>query len=279
MQVCVATFYKFVALPDYQALKPTWYQHFQQLGLRGSLLLAAEGLNATLAGTPAAMSEALDYLRQDPRLSDLSAKFSQAPEMPFQRLKVRLKREIVHLGVPEVDPTQQVGTYVPPQQWNQLLQDPEVVLIDTRNTYETAIGTFSGAVDPGLEAFEEFPAYVQNQLNPQQHRKIAMFCTGGIRCEKASAYMLQQGFAEVYHLEGGILRYLEEVSPEQSLWQGECFVFDDRVAVDHALQPTGRYICRRCNQAFQGTPSQLADGRDACVDCSTQSMAKVSANP
>lgn len=276
MQVSVATFYKFVALPDYQQLKPLWLERFAQLELRGSLLLAAEGLNATLAGTSTAIAAALDYLRQDPRLSDLTAKFSQAPSMPFQRLKVRLKREIVHLGIPEVDPTQQVGTYVPPQQWNQLLQDPDVVLIDTRNTYETAIGTFQNALDPGLSAFEEFPAYVENTLNPQQHRKIAMFCTGGIRCEKASAYMLQQGFSEVYHLEGGILRYLEEVPVAESLWQGECFVFDDRVAVDHALQPTGRYICRGCNQAFSGTPAQLADGREACSACSTQSMAKVS---
>jgi UPF0176 protein len=179
----------------------------------------------------------LDYLRSDPRLQSLEHKESYSDRIPFQRLKVRLKKEIVKMGVPTIDPTRTVGTYVEPKDWNALIADPTTIVIDTRNNYEVELGTFQGAIDPNLEIFSEFPSYVEQNLNPESHPKIAMFCTGGIRCEKASAFMLEQGFTEVYHLKGGILKYLEEVPPEESLWQGECFVFDDRRSVDAQLSP------------------------------------------
>ena len=173
----------------------------------------------------------LAYLRSDPRFQDLEHKESYCKGVPFQRMKVRLKKEIVTLGVPDIDPRHRVGTYVDPQDWNALIADPDVVVIDTRNTYEVEFGTFKGAINPNLETFGEFPDYVRSQLNPEKHQKVAMFCTGGIRCEKASAYMLSQGFTEVYHLKGGILKYLEEVPTANSVWEGECFVFDDRVSI------------------------------------------------
>ena len=174
----------------------------------------------------------LSRLRSDPRLQNLEHKESYCQGIPFQRMKVRLKKEIVTLGVPDIDPRHRVGKYVAPHDWNALIADPDVILIDTRNNYEVEFGTFQGAINPHIETFGEFPLYVQEQLNPEKHQKIAMFCTGGIRCEKASAYMLSQGFAEVYHLKGGILKYLEEVPPEESNWEGGCFVFDDRVSVN-----------------------------------------------
>jgi UPF0176 protein len=253
MTTHIAAFYRFVALPDYQDLRPDILAVCTAQGLKGTLLLAEEGINATLAGSRMGLQNLFDYLGQDARLAQLEAKWSEAPEMPFRRLKVRLKREIVTLGVP-VDPNQKVGQYVPPQDWNQLLADPEVLLLDTRNKYEVRIGTFKGAVDPQTDSFSEFPQYTQTHLDPQKHKKVAMFCTGGIRCEKASSYLLEQGFEQVYHLEGGILKYLEEVPAEQSLWQGECFVFDQRVAVEDGVQ-TGHYgMCNGC-----GEPVSAAD--------------------
>jgi UPF0176 protein len=182
----------------------------------------------------------LDYLRSDPRLADLAHKESSDRQIPFYRMKVKLKKEIVTLGVVGVDPNQCVGTYVSPADWNTLVSDPEVLLIDTRNDYECDIGSFRGALDPRTTSFRDFPAFVRANLDPGKHKKVAMYCTGGIRCEKASAFMLKEGFAEVFHLQGGILKYLEEVPPQNSLWEGECFVFDNRVAVDHHLQK-GRY--------------------------------------
>lgn len=242
----IATFYKFVKLPDYAALQAPYLQLCEGAGVKGTILLAVEGINGTLAGTRNAIDTVLAELRSDARLADLEAKTAIAQEIPFERMKVKLKREIVTLGVPEVDPTQQVGTYVPPQEWNQVIADPEVLVLDTRNDYEVEIGTFQGAVNPHTHSFREFPAYVQTHLDRGQHRKVAMFCTGGIRCEKATAYLLSQGFEQVYHLKGGILKYLEEVPEAESLWHGECFVFDERVAVRHGLEPGSYDLCLAC---------------------------------
>lgn len=248
--IVVVALYKFVALPDYRALREPLRQLMLDHGVKGTLLLAEEGINGTVSGTREGIDALLTRLKADPRFADLEHKESYCAEQPFQRSKVKLKKEIVTLGVPEVDPTRQVGTYVAPADWNTLIDDPEVVLIDTRNDYEVAIGTFAGARDPKIASFREFADYVRSQLDPAKHKKIAMFCTGGIRCEKASSYMLSQGFEEVYHLKGGILKYLEEVPPTQSKWQGECFVFDDRVTVRHDLS-TGDY--RSSGQPLPGS--------------------------
>lgn len=239
-RVVVAALYQFVTLADYRSLREPLLDVCLAAGARGTLLLANEGINGTIAGSRAAIDTVLDYLRSDPRLGNLQHKESFDDHLPFHRMKVKLKREIVTMGIEGVDPNRQVGTYVAPRDWNALVNDPEVVLIDTRNAYECSIGTFRGALDPQTTNFREFPDYVRSRLDPAKHRKVAMFCTGGIRCEKASSFMLQEGFAEVFHLQGGILKYLEEVPPEESTWEGECFVFDNRVAVDHALEK-GRY--------------------------------------
>lgn len=227
----VAAFYHFTDLLDYELLQAPLKEFCDAHQLKGTILLAKEGLNSTIAGSRAAIDGLLAYLRSDPRFQDLEHKESYCKGVPFQRMKVRLKKEIVTLGVPDIDPRHRVGTYVDPQDWNALIADPDVVVIDTRNTYEVEFGTFKGAINPNLETFGEFPDYVRSRLNPEKHQKVAMFCTGGIRCEKASAYMLSQGFTEVYHLKGGILKYLEEVPTANSVWEGECFVFDDRVSI------------------------------------------------
>ncbi len=249
MPVTVTAFYKFVAIDDPLALRGELLGHARALGLRGTILVAPEGINATVAGPDAGIRRLLSHLRADPRFADLVSKESFADEVPFGRLKVRLKREIVTLRRPEADPTRRVGTYVKPEHWNALISDPEVLVLDTRNAYEVGVGTFKGAIDPVTRSFTDFPDFVAAHLDPARHKRVAMFCTGGIRCEKASAYMLAQGFPEVYHLEGGILKYLETVPPEASLWQGECFVFDERVALGHGVTVGSHVICRRC-----GTP-------------------------
>jgi UPF0176 protein len=238
--VVVAALYKFVTLEDYHALREPLLDACVTAGTRGTLLLAREGINGTIAGNREGVDRVLAYLRRDPRLADLEHKESWDDHMPFYRMKVKLKKEIVTMGVAGVDPNVRVGTYVRPQDWNELLSDPEVLLIDTRNDYECDIGSFRGAVDPRTENFREFPQFVRANLDTSRHKKVAMFCTGGIRCEKASAFMLNEGFEEVYHLQGGILKYLEEVPAEESVWEGECFVFDNRVSVDHLLEK-GRY--------------------------------------
>lgn len=242
----VAALYKFVELPDYQVLSVPLKAECDRLGIKGTLLLAAEGINGTVSGSRQAIDALLSYLKNDPRFADVEHKESLYDEQPFYRMKVKLKKEIVTMGVDGIDPKQIVGTYVKPQDWNALISDPEVLVVDTRNHYEYAIGTFEGALDPDTETFREFPAYIKNNLNPAQHKKVAMFCTGGIRCEKATAYMKEQGFDEVYHLEGGILKYLEQVPADESLWRGECFVFDNRVAVNHALERGSFDQCYGC---------------------------------
>jgi UPF0176 protein len=246
MSWVVAAFYKFVRLSDYAEMRSPLLKVSQDQDLRGTILLAQEGINGTIAGSRVAIDIVLDYLRSDRRLSDLEHKESAADTLPFDRMKVKLKREIVTLGMPEVDPSEQAGTYVDPQDWNALITDPGVAVIDTRNNYEVGIGSFQNAQNPETKSFRDFPTYVQNNLNPATHKKVAMFCTGGIRCEKASAYLLSQGFEEVYHLKGGILKYLETVPAEDSLWQGECFVFDQRVAVQHGLEPGTYEMCLGC---------------------------------
>ncbi len=245
-RIVVAALYKFVSLDDFHDMRQPLLDECLAAGVRGTLLLAHEGINGTVAGDRAAIDRVLEYLHRDPRLADLEHKESFDERMPFHRMKVKLKKEIVTLGVPDIDPNEVVGTYVRPGEWDALISDPEVLLIDTRNDYECDIGSFRGAVDPRTTNFRDFPSWVRSNLDPARHKKVAMFCTGGIRCEKASAFMLREGFEEVYHLRGGILKYLEEVPPEHSSWEGECFVFDNRVAVDHRLEK-GRYDqCHGC---------------------------------
>src|SRR6201994_195648 len=240
MSYKVAAFYQFAALPDFRQLREPLRAVCAGLGLKGSILLAGEGINGTLAGEPAGIDGLIGELKHGElfgcRLDRLELKFSGASAMPFQRLKVRLKKEIVTLGAADADPTKRVGVYVDPADWNALITEPGTLVLDTRNGFEVAMGTFEGAVDPGLSNFGEFKHFAASQLDPARHRKIAMFCTGGIRCEKASAYLLSRGFAEVYHLKGGILRYLEGVPEAESRWRGECFVFDERVALGHGLR-------------------------------------------
>ena len=244
--IVVAAMYKFVGLPDFEQLREPLLEFCKAQDIRGTLLLAHEGVNGTVSGTREAIDNLLAYLRKDSRLADIEHKESFEAEQPFYRMKVKLKKEIVTMGVEDIDPNETVGTYVDPKDWNALISDPEVVLVDTRNYYEYDIGTFKGAVDPRTTTFREFPEYVEKNMDPAKNKKVAMFCTGGIRCEKSTAYMKQQGFDEVYHLKGGILKYLEEVPKEDTMWEGECFVFDNRVAVDHDLKP-GKYDqCHGC---------------------------------
>ena len=236
----VAALYQFAALPDFRELREPLRALAAGLGIKGSVLLAHEGINGTVAGTDEGIVSFVHELQHGAlfagRLDNLELKFSRAAEMPFQRLKVRLKKEIVTLGDAACDPTRQVGIYVEPSDWNELIAAPDTLLIDTRNAFEVAMGTFEGAVDPGLKSFGRFKDFAAEKLDPAKHRKIAMFCTGGIRCEKASAYLLARGFEEVYHLKGGILRYLEGIPEQESRWRGECFVFDERVALGHGLR-------------------------------------------
>jgi UPF0176 protein len=244
----VAAFYQFAALPDFRELREPLRALCAGLELKGSVLLAHEGINGTLAGGAGAIDALITELRDGElfggRLDDLELKFSSASAMPFARLKIRLKKEIVTLGDAKTDPTRAVGTYVDAADWNDLIAAPDTLVIDTRNAFEVAMGSFAGAVDPGIKSFGQFKDFAARALDPQKHRKIAMFCTGGIRCEKASSYLKSRGFAEVYHLKGGILKYLEAVPESDSRWRGECFVFDERIALGHNLRE------RRAKGAF-----------------------------
>ena len=248
MSYCVAALYKFTSLPDYVRLREPLQSMCDLLSVKGTLLLAEEGLNGTIAGPEAAIEDIIDFLRADPRLTDVDVKFSTAEDMPFYRMKVRLKREIVTMGVDGVDPNKTVGTYVDPSDWNALISDPDTILIDTRNDYEVGIGTFKGAVNPNTKTFREFPDWVEANRDSINKPKVAMFCTGGIRCEKASSFMLENGFDDVYHLKGGILKYLETQAEAQSLWEGDCFVFDQRVAVSHGLKESDYDQCFACRR-------------------------------
>ncbi|GHE92931.1 oxygen-dependent tRNA uridine(34) hydroxylase TrhO [Thalassotalea profundi] len=245
-QVTVCALYKFVRLDNFQKIKEPLLKHMLENEVKGTLLIANEGINGTIAGSAKGIESVLNYLQQDSRLNEISCKYSYHKDNPFQRTKVKLKKEIVTMGVEGIDPNQVVGTYVKPSEWNALISDPEVLLVDTRNDYEIEIGTFKNAINPNTESFREFPEYVKNNLDKTQHKKVAMYCTGGIRCEKSTAYLKEQGFEEVYHLEGGILKYLEEVPESETLWQGECFVFDGRVAVNHNLEQGEYDQCFAC---------------------------------
>jgi UPF0176 protein len=244
----IAALYHFTRFPDPAALRGPLLAVCNENAVMGSILLAPEGINGTIAGSRRGIDTVLAHIRALPGCAALDHKESQAEEMPFGRMKVRLKREIVTMGQPHVDPTARTGHYVAPQDWNALIADPDTVVIDTRNDYEVTIGTFQGAIDPGTRAFSEFPSWWQAHKDQFTGKRIAMFCTGGIRCEKSTNYLLGQGLNEVYHLKGGILKYLEEVPPEASLWQGECFVFDDRVSVGHGLVPGGLTSCGACRR-------------------------------
>lgn len=242
----IAALYLFTPIADPAELKQKFLQELSPLQLCGTLLIAPEGINGTLAGSELAIKELLISLNNNTGLSQKDVKFSHSEEKPFNRFKIRLKREIVTFNQPHVNPNLRVGTYIEPDQWNTLIEDPDVTVIDTRNRYETLIGTFKNAIDPKIDSFTEFSDYVRENLDPKKHKKIAMFCTGGIRCEKASSFMLAEGFESVFHLKGGILKYLEEIPKEQSRWQGDCYVFDRRMAVGHGLT-TGHYsMCYCC---------------------------------
>jgi len=257
----VCALYKFVALPNFEAIRQPLLNVMEQHEVKGTLLLASEGINGTVASSQAGIEALLAWLDNQPGLDRIVTKLSFDDEMPFYRTKVKLKKEIVTMGVEGIDPRKVVGTYVKPKDWNALISNPDVLLVDTRNDYEVQIGTFEHAVNPVTETFREFPEYVKQNLDPAKHKKVAMFCTGGIRCEKSTAYLKEQGFEEVYHLEGGILKYLEEVQPEESLWKGECFVFDNRVAVNHALEKGQYDQCNACRmpitEAEKNTPAYV----------------------
>jgi len=233
----VHAFYKFASVPDFQDLRIPLLHCCRDANLVGSILLAHEGINGTVAGTEEGLAAMWTFLTSDPRFRDIKPKVSQCDHQPFKRMKVRLKKEIVTIGVTDIDPVHDVGTYVEPEQWNDLINDPDMLLIDTRNEYEIAEGTFEGAMNPRTASFREFPRFAEEQLDPARDLKIATFCTGGIRCEKATAYLVKRGFKNVFHLRGGILNYLERVPPEISLWKGHCFVFDEREKLDHDLSP------------------------------------------
>lgn len=274
-QIVVAALYQFVSLPDYQDLKDPLTEQCQAAGIKGTLLLASEGINGTIAGSREGIDQILAYLKSDGRLAGLSHKESFHDETPFYRMKVKLKKEIVTMGVEGIDPLQVVGTYVAPKDWNALIADPDVVVVDTRNDYEYELGSFEGAVNPETKSFREFPQYVADNMDPAKHKKVAMFCTGGIRCEKSTAYMKEQGFEEVYHLHGGILQYLEDVPEKDSLWNGECYVFDNRVSVDHDLNPGTYDLCHGCREPIDAddkTSEKFIEGVSCprCFDTQTE---------
>lgn len=250
----VVTFYKFIQLDCLEQLRDRALTYAQNQQLQGTILLAKEGINATIAGEPTNIDNFLHFLKQDERFADIQPHFSDADEPPFHRMKLKIKSEIVTMGVNEIQPAFTTGQHIDPETWNQLIADPEVLVIDTRNEYEYQVGTFRNAVSPHTDNFREFPGFVQENLDPNKHKKVAMFCTGGIRCEKASAYLIQQGFEEVYQLNGGVLNYLETISPEESLWEGECFVFDSRIAVNENLETGNHSICYGCRH-----PLSVAD--------------------
>jgi UPF0176 protein len=277
MPFLTAALYKFVELPDHTAMQAPLLEHCEAHGVKGTLLLAAEGINGTISGPEAGVRAVLAYLRSDVRLAGLEHKEAWAEQMPFYRMKVRLKREIVTMGVPDVHPALNAGQYVKPADWNALLAEPGVVLVDTRNDYEVSIGTFDGAINPATSSFSELPGWVEREmaeggkLAPVDGKKprVAMFCTGGIRCEKSTAFMRARGFDEVYHLEGGILKYLETVPEAQSTWQGECFVFDERVSVGHGLAPGKFTLCRSCRDPLgeEDRQSPLYELGVSCAHC------------
>lgn len=274
--ICVAALYAFTRFDDPDGLRKPLAQQCCARGIKGTLLLAGEGINGTIAGSDAAIAAVLAHIREFPGCADLDVKFSRATAIPFHRMKVRVKREIVTMGEPDIDPLAGAGHYVAPEDWNALISQPDTIVIDTRNDYEVAIGSFAGAIDPHTKSFREFPGWFRAQrerlLSEGRSPRIAMFCTGGIRCEKSTAFLKAEGLDEVYHLKGGILKYLETIPPEQSLWQGECFVFDHRVAVTHGLAPGTHVICHACRRPIseQGRAAPEYVRGISCEACSSE---------
>jgi UPF0176 protein len=271
----VAALYRFVRLDRCEELRAPLAAFCCSRGIKGTLLIAREGINGTVAGSEAAIADLIAHLEAMPEFAGLDVKYSAAGEMPFHRMKVRLKREIVTMGVPDIDPLAGAGAYVDPGDWNALIADPDTVVVDTRNGYEVALGSFAGAIDPQTESFRDFPDWVARNRDALDGKKVAMFCTGGIRCEKATAYVKSQGIDEVFHLKGGILKYLEEVPAEESLWRGECFVFDERVSVAHGLEVGEAELCRACRHpltAADRLSPKFAEGVscERCYDSRTE---------
>ncbi|RKF18258.1 rhodanese-related sulfurtransferase [Altericroceibacterium spongiae] len=273
LPICVAALYQFTPFDDHAALQQPLLDACLAQGVKGTLLLAHEGINGTIAGSDAGIEATLDYIRTLPGCAAIEVKISRALEMPFYRMKVRLKKEIVTMGEPDIDPVEGVGAYVAPDEWNALIEDPDTIVIDTRNDYEVAIGTFKGAIDPKTKSFREFPEWFQQHraefAKDGKQPKIAMFCTGGIRCEKATAYVKAQGLDDVYHLKGGILAYLEQVPEERSTWEGDCFVFDERVSVKHGLHLGDYALCRACRMPLtrEECESDLYEEGVSCPYC------------
>ena len=271
--VCVAALYRFAVIPDCAAIRAPLADLCRAEGIRGTLLLAREGINGTIAGSDAGIARVIAAIRAIEGCADLAVKYARAPALPFHRMKVRIKREIVTMGQPHIDPLQGGGHYVDPRDWNALIADPETIVIDTRNDYEVAIGTFAGAIDPQTRSFRDFPAWFRAErerlLGEGASPKLAMFCTGGIRCEKSTAFLKAEGVDDVYHLQGGILKYLETVPAEESLWQGECFVFDHRVAVCHGLAPGTHLLCHACRRPMKPADqaSPLYEEGVSCPAC------------
>lgn len=267
--VIVCALYRFVRLNDFADLRQPLLKTLERNGLRGTLLLAREGINGTVAGSRIGVDALLNHLNRDPRFAGIDVKESVSQTQPFMRTKVKLKAEIVTMGQPDIDPLQDVGAYVDPAQWNALIADPEVTLVDTRNAYEVSVGSFEGAINPETSSFRDFPEWAEAHLDPAEHKKVAMFCTGGIRCEKSTAYLKAQGFEEVYHLKGGVLKYLEDVPEADSRWQGECFVFDERVTVDHDLNPGSYSQCNACRMPLseQDRASPAYEQGVSCPHC------------
>ncbi|MDG2201062.1 MAG: rhodanese-related sulfurtransferase [Phycisphaerales bacterium] len=276
----VATFYRFAPLDDLESMQAAVRECCETNEVRGIVLLAAEGVNATISGTPEGVMAVIEFLRADPRLTDLRWKESTASKQPFRKMRVRLKKEIVTMGVPGVDPAHLVGTYVKPQDWNALINDPDVIVIDTRNDYEVEIGSFKDAVNPDIESFGQLPAWLDARFDPSKQPRVAMFCTGGIRCEKSTALLRQEGFEEVYHLEGGILKYLEQVPEDESLWHGQCFVFDERVSVGHGLEEGSYELCRGCRRPVgpQDRASEQFEEGVSCPWCHDRTTSQQKAN-
>jgi len=272
MEYTVATFYHFADLPDFEAKQVPIKAFCDGQSILGTIIIAPEGINGTIAGPSAEITATLDFLRADERLAKLPTRLSHTDRKTFHRMRVILRPEIVTLGDPSVNPNEAVGQYVEPKDWNALINDPEVTLIDTRNDYEVQVGTFKGAIDPKTATFGEWPEFVENNLNPKSHQKIAMFCTGGIRCEKASAHLLKNGFKQVFHLRGGILSYLENVPESESAWEGDCFVFDHRVAVKHGLEQGDFEICFGCRWPIseEDTRSPLYEPGVSCPRCAEE---------
>lgn len=267
----ISTFYHFAMLDNFEAMKEPLLEFCKENGLKGTILLAHEGINSTISGSREGIDHLYRYLQADSRLEGISWKESYAAFQPFLKMKVRLKKEIVAMGVETLDVDQYRGEYISPNEWDRFINDPEVMVIDTRNIYEIAVGTFKGAINPQTKTFREFPRWVEEQLLPFQDKKIAMYCTGGIRCEKSTAYLKQRGFQHVYHLQGGILQYFEETKNRNEQWQGECFVFDDRAMVDPNLTPSNNLTCQKC-AAMLSTDDlkRIQDDKIYCFRCRHQ---------